>query len=254
MKCTVSNLRKREFSKSCHVLLPLFLSIFFLHFGTSNSATLNYTKYRQVSTLRFARIEKHLNKINKPPVFTIESPDGDIIDCVHKKKQPAFDHPLLKNHKIQKVSPEVPKTKMVKTDEVRDINNNSSRRWSDVAWQIWHEKGQRCPKGTVPIRRSRVHDVLRAKSLYDFGKKKRGAFHLSLQRVDASDVTSGNGHEHAIAFTGSSEEVYGAKATINVWNPEVEVVNEFSLSQIWVLSGSFDGSDLNSIEAGWQSG
>ncbi|GAA0152180.1 hypothetical protein LIER_10723 [Lithospermum erythrorhizon] len=249
---TVSNLRKREFSKSCHVLLPLFLSIFFLHFGTSNSATLNYTKYRQVSTLRLARIEKHLNKINKPPVFTIESPDGDIIDCVHKKKQPAFDHPLLKNHKIQKVSPEVPKTKMVKTDEVRDINNNSSRRWSDVAWQIWHEKGQRCPKGTVPIRRSRVHDVLRAKSLYDFGKKKRGAFHLSLQRVDASDVTSGNGHEHAIAFTGSSEEVYGAKATINVWNPEVEVVNEFSLSQIWVLSGSFDGSDLNSIEAGCQ--
>jgi hypothetical protein len=29
-------------------------------------------------------------------------------------------------------------------------------------------------------------------------------------------------------------------------------MNEFSLSQIWVLSGSFDGPDLNSIEAGWQ--
>lgn len=30
-----------------------------------------------------------------------QSPDGDIIDCVHKRKQPALDHPLLKNHKIQ---------------------------------------------------------------------------------------------------------------------------------------------------------
>ncbi|KAJ6349378.1 hypothetical protein OIU77_006877 [Salix suchowensis] len=57
---------------------------------------------------------------------------------------------------------------------------------------------------------------------------------------------------HAIAYTGSSEEVYGAKATINVWDPTIQAVNEFSLSQIWILSGSFNGPDLNSIEAGWQ--
>lgn len=30
-----------------------------------------------------------------------QSPDGDIIDCVHVSHQPAFDHPDLKNHKIQ---------------------------------------------------------------------------------------------------------------------------------------------------------
>ena len=58
--------------------------------------------------------------------------------------------------------------------------------------------------------------------------------------------------QHAIAYTGSSTEIYGAKATINVWDPSIEEINEFSLSQIWLLSGSFDGSDLNSIEAGWQ--
>ena len=58
--------------------------------------------------------------------------------------------------------------------------------------------------------------------------------------------------QHAIAYTGSSTEIYGAKATINVWEPSIEEINEFSLSQIWLLSGSFDGSDLNSIEAGWQ--
>jgi hypothetical protein len=44
---------------------------------------------------------------------------------------------------------------------------------------------------------------------------------------------------------------YGAKATINVWEPKVQSSNEFSLSQLWILGGSF-GQDLNSIEAGWQ--
>jgi hypothetical protein len=46
--------------------------------------------------------------------------------------------------------------------------------------------------------------------------------------------------------------VYGARATINVWDPAIQESNGFSLSQLWILSGSFNGSDLNSIEAGWQ--
>ncbi|KAF8393478.1 hypothetical protein HHK36_021722 [Tetracentron sinense] len=37
---------------------------------------------------------------HKAAVKTIES-EGDVIDCVDIYKQPAFDHPLLKNHKIQ---------------------------------------------------------------------------------------------------------------------------------------------------------
>lgn len=47
------------------------------------------------------------------------------------------------------------------------------------------------------------------------------------------------------------DKYYGAKATINVWDPKIQQPNEFSLSQMWVLAGSF-GQDLNSIEAGWQ--
>jgi Neprosin len=47
------------------------------------------------------------------------------------------------------------------------------------------------------------------------------------------------------------DKYYGAKATINVWEPKIEQSNEFSLSQLWILGGSF-GQDLNSIEAGWQ--
>lgn len=60
----------------------------------------------------------------------------------------------------------------------------------------------------------------------------------------------GNLRQHAIAYTAA--EVYGARATISVWAPEIDEANGFSLSQLWILSGSFNGSDLNSIEAGWQ--
>ncbi|KAF4376295.1 hypothetical protein F8388_026095 [Cannabis sativa] len=256
--------RKRALLLYYYYVVPLLLFLFFVQTFSLVSA-LNYTTKQQVSSLRLDRIRRHLDKINKPPVITIPSPDGDIIDCVHKRKQPALDHPLLKNHKIQKVAPEMPKFKKKReeNDEMGSSSSSSSSSNSGssnevkgaMLMQMWHTNGtRRCPKGTVPIRRSTTHDVLRAKSLFDFGKKQRNTNSLlhRRRREDAPDVVSGNGHEHAIAYTGSSEEVYGAKATINVWDPSIEMVNEFSLSQIWVLSGSFDGSDLNSIEAGWQ--
>lgn len=245
--------RKRCFSSLLPLLQLAFLYIVIFSESFTAVSALNYTKYRQVGSLRLERIKRHLEKINKPPVMTIESLDGDIIDCVHKRKQPALDHPLLKNHKIQRVPSRIPTVRTMKEQEAERESNRSSSEEAVTrgAWQTWHQNRTRCPKGTVPIRRSRVHDVLRAKSLFDFGKKQTTRFSLS-RRSDAPDVVSGNGHEHAIAYTGTSQEMYGAKATINVWDPSIQVVNEFSLSQIWVLSGSFDGSDLNSIEAGWQ--
>lgn len=56
--------------------------------------------------------------------------------------------------------------------------------------------------------------------------------------------------QHAVAFV-NGDQYYGAKANINVWSPQVSAQNEFSLSQVWVISGSFR-NDLNTIEAGWQ--
>ena len=56
--------------------------------------------------------------------------------------------------------------------------------------------------------------------------------------------------QHAVLFV-NGDQYYGAKASLNVWAPRVTNEYEFSLSQIWVISGSF-GNDLNTIEAGWQ--
>ncbi|XP_073012444.1 protein neprosin-like [Typha latifolia] len=227
------------------LLLLLLLLVFIDGDGKKGVLASNSASIRRFSTLKLARIQRHLEKINKPAVRSIESPDGDTIDCVPQHKQPALDHPLLKDHNIQTVAPKMPKFQG--GPQPRNYTTAAAAR---RAWQAWHHVGH-CPKGTVPIRRTRMDDVLRAKSLFHYGKKQAK---VSVARsTDAPDVVSGNGHEHAIAYTGSDTgEVFGAKATINVWEPSIQVANEFSLSQIWILSGSFDGSDLNSIEAGWQ--
>lgn len=235
------------------LLLSLLFLLCFLRGTAAAAAASNFTVGKKsVSVLRLARIQRHLDKINKPAVRSIQSPDGDTVDCIHRHQQPALDHPLLKNHIIQKVPPKRPSF-----SGRRPAGNTTAPK---QAWQSWHHAGH-CPKGTIPIRRSSVDDVLRAKSLFHYGKKQRrlqppltaaAAAAAAGRAADAPDIVSGNGHEHAIAFTGTEQELYGAKATINVWDPSIQAGNEFSLSQIWVLSGSFDGSDLNSIEAGWQ--
>lgn len=203
---------------------------------------------------KMTRIQRRLGRINKPAVRSVQSLDGDIIDCVGRHKQHALDHPLLKKHKIQRVPPQIP------FGATSAANESSSR----TAWQTWQHVGH-CPRGTVPVRRTSAEDVMRARSLFRFGRKKKKQQPPPLVPVpvapaaaNAPDIITGNGHEHAIAYTSAEaaggSSVYGAKATISVWDPAIQESNGFSLSQLWILSGSFNGSDLNSIEAGWQSG
>ncbi|KAL0007396.1 hypothetical protein SO802_008898, partial [Lithocarpus litseifolius] len=46
-------------------------------------------------------LERQLKSINKLPVKSIQTEFGHIVDCIDINKQPSFDHPLLKDHKIQ---------------------------------------------------------------------------------------------------------------------------------------------------------
>ncbi|XP_077210232.1 protein neprosin-like isoform X2 [Tasmannia lanceolata] len=110
--------------------------------------------------------------------------------------------------------------------------------------QLWHLNG-RCPENTIPIRRTMEDDILRASSVKRYGRKKHR--NISQPRSVGPDQ---NGHEHAIAYV-KGDKYYGANTTMNVWQPKVQQRNEFSVSQIWIMAGSF-GVDLNSIEAGWQ--
>ncbi|XP_002871867.2 LOW QUALITY PROTEIN: uncharacterized protein LOC9310004 [Arabidopsis lyrata subsp. lyrata] len=154
------------------------------------------------------------------PVSTIYSPDGDMIDCINRADQPAFNHPLLQNHIIQEYPTGMPQIE-------RDVQKN---------WQIWHETGENCPAGTIPIRRDLDPKVP----------------HKKQPKVHEVTNKATTGHKYAIAYMQNRQKVYGTRVTLNVWTPIVESSFDFSLAQIWLASGSYETADLNTVEAGWQ--
>ncbi|CAN1800977.1 hypothetical protein LINPERHAP1_LOCUS22764 [Linum perenne] len=156
--------------------------------------------------------------------------------------QPAFDHPYLKDHKIQ-MRPSFHPEGLFDDNKVA----SESKARTNPIKQLWHTNGK-CAEGTIPIRRTKKEDVLRASSVKRYGKKK----HRTIPKPKSAepDLINQSGHQHAIAYV-QGDKYFGAKGTINVWEPKIQQPNEFSLSQLWILGGSF-GEDLNSIEAGWQ--
>ncbi|XWS50913.1 hypothetical protein CRYUN_Cryun12cG0131400 [Craigia yunnanensis] len=191
--------------------------------GHQKMANHTFKPAKEIQKLR--RINAYLKKINKPAVKTIQSPDGDVIDCVLSHLQPAFDHPELRGQKP--------------LDPLARPRGHNSTEAVSESFQLWTDSGESCPEGTVPIRRTSEKDILRASSVRRYGRRRN-------VRRDST----GSGHEHAVVFV-NGDQYYGAKASLNVWAPLVTNEYEFSLSQIWVISGSF-GNDLNTIEAGWQ--
>lgn len=224
--------------------VAFYFYLFFFFFSFSwvwlpASAARLHSPSRQKLELR-----KHLNRFNKPPVKTIQSPDGDFIDCIPINHQPAFDHPFLKNHTIQ-MRPNYHPEGLFGDSKVKFGTKPTPR--ANPIRQLWHSNGK-CSEGTIPVRRTKEDDVLRASSVKRYGRKKHRA--VAKPRSPDPDLVNESGHQHAIAYV-EGDKYYGAKATINVWEPKIQQPNEFSLSQIWILGGSF-GEDLNSIEAGWQ--
>ncbi|KAF3524404.1 hypothetical protein F2Q69_00049347 [Brassica cretica] len=111
--------------------------------------------YNGVHGTASLEIDMKLKALNKPELKTIKSEDGDIIDCVDIYKQPAFDHPALRNHKLQ----------MKPSMELGSRETNSPKDGSSkpVTSQILTQSGQ-CPVGTIPIR-SQMFFALRSNYL-----------------------------------------------------------------------------------------
>ncbi|KAG0517161.1 hypothetical protein BDA96_09G064300 [Sorghum bicolor] len=190
----------------------------------------------------FRSITARLARLRDASVKTIQSPDGDVIDCVPAHLQPAFEHPKLRGQKPESEPAERPRSSSGSFSDAADRGDDGD---DDPLPQVWRRSGESCPDGTVPVRRTTEDDVLRASSssATRFGMKARGG-------VFARRDSTGGGHEHAVGYV-TGGQFYGAKASLNVWPAQVASPAEFSLSQIWVISGAF-GHDLNTIEAGWQ--
>ncbi|KAM7266610.1 hypothetical protein ACFE04_004507 [Oxalis oulophora] len=164
-----------------------------------------------------------LKRLNKPAIKSIKSSDGDIIDCVKIEDQPAFDHPLLKNHTIELSPTFVPEWVHDKQTDEEPIS------------QLWQLSGS-CPDGTIPIRRTYESDIIRQLS---FANK-----NLSINAYPVSQV----GNEAALGYVNRGK-YFGTKANINIWNPYVDRKDEYSKSQIWVI-GAKNNKVINSLEAG----
>ncbi|WVZ81618.1 hypothetical protein U9M48_028973, partial [Paspalum notatum var. saurae] len=174
------------------------------------------------------------------------SPDGDIIDCVHIFKQPAFDHPLLKYHttKVHRYT-----CSNMYHDLSTAVSNISKTALLLAISAVVSERGK-CPESTVPIGRTMEKDVLRASCVRRYGKKRPMSIrNLISVNSDKLDLTSG--YQHAVAYA-QQDVCYGTNSSINLWQPTVERALGFSLTQFWILAGSYSSKDLNSIEAGWQ--
>ncbi|KAI5354263.1 hypothetical protein L3X38_007158 [Prunus dulcis] len=185
-------------------------------------------------------VHKKLKLLNKRGVKTIKSEDGDIIDCVDIYKQPAFDHPALRNHKIQ----------MRPSNHVQNDHNSSQ-----LVSQIWQRSGS-CPDGTIPIRRIQKQDLLRATSLENFGKKMpvhssysptddKGTVYINSTRVELGPQVN---RSAAILLT-TGYNYIGAQGDINIWTPRVDSPDEFTTAQIWLKNGP--GEAFESVESGW---
>ena len=140
------------------------------------------------------------------------------------------------------------------------------------ATQAWHKNG-RCPKNTVPIRRIKKEDILRSKSIKSYGKK------TTPSSPQATTFDPSKGHEVHILYcfcfnhslvslpalftlfpflelvqyavmNSMNGTFFGTQFSVNIWKPEVQVADEFSLAQTWLVSGV--GTTRNTIEAGLQ--
>ncbi|KAF8400309.1 hypothetical protein HHK36_013606 [Tetracentron sinense] len=172
-----------------------------------------------------AELERQLKIINKPAIKVIKTHYGDIYDCVDINKQPAFDHPLLKNHKIQMRPTSFPKGLFDKASS-SSVEQPSNVMPSEIGLK------NRCPPGSVPIRRTRKEDLIRV-------KQNPSDFQPLTDRASGHTFTSN--YVNSVPY-------HGAGALIAVYNPTI-LNDQFSSAVMWIQNG--EKNTLNSIQVGW---
>ncbi|XP_042388063.1 uncharacterized protein LOC121980166 [Zingiber officinale] len=158
---------------------------------------------------------------------TLESTiTGDLFDCVDMYKQPAFDHPLLKNHTLQLKPSSFPKgMKLGKSKSASFYGFNDT-----------------CPSGTVLVHRARKQDLTKSQLL-------RNQFRA--QAIIANEPTADQNHFAIIE--NAHGPFYGAYAKMATYKLPDLKANQTSSSTIYLLGNPHvPNNEINVIEAGWQ--
>ncbi|POO01261.1 hypothetical protein TorRG33x02_030150 [Trema orientale] len=205
---------------SCEVLLLLGIVCCLSYFVNVGGG------HRKLSREEELDIEKQLEPLNKAALKTIKAQSGDIYDCIDFYKQPAFDHPLLKNHTFHfRMRPSSRPKKMK--------NKQQSSKVGQPLLKIGLQ-GEGCPIGTVPIRRSTKKDLIRAKLFTD-------TYASKFSSLDGSDSL----HRAVVQTKPIPDKKYnGGGSTFSVYRPRVST-SQYSSAQMTIKNG------LDSIQVGW---
>ncbi|KAE8806418.1 hypothetical protein D1007_17223 [Hordeum vulgare] len=140
--------------------------------------------------------------------------DGDVYDCIDVNEQPAFNHPLLKDHKIQMKPSYFP----VWTDMETLLSDSYS--------QV-QPSSIECPTGTVPIMRTNISGSIPTHSINVFSN-------------DWQWESAG------LKYTG---DAYGTRAILNVWEPKVNKRSQ-DYSALWLQMENGGALQTDRIGAG----
>uniref|UniRef100_A0A7N0TBA0 Neprosin PEP catalytic domain-containing protein n=1 Tax=Kalanchoe fedtschenkoi TaxID=63787 RepID=A0A7N0TBA0_KALFE len=190
-----------------------------------------------------SELEKRLQTLNKPAVKTIIYKEtGDVINCVRINEQSAFDHPALKNHKIQ-LHPTFSK--------LDDVSAASSR--SNTSTKLLKLRGTReaCPDGTVPIRRTTKEDLIRYDALSKefLGSKAQGGPEKKANlRLDNKGKIYGSSVSVALYSLNIADD-QESSADVTVENGPVGQVDQLTIG--WRVSKSLNGDKRTTLFGYW---
>ncbi|XP_060211058.1 protein neprosin-like isoform X2 [Lycium barbarum] len=174
----------------------------------------------KLSKLEDLEMEKQLKLLNKPAVKTIKTKYGDTYDCVDFYKQPAFDHPLLRNRNFH------PKMKPTLARTLQNSNTSAANK----SLNIWLKENG-CPFGTVPIKRVTKDDLIRQRHI---PPPEGFAFESTLSNLATVQIPYDPNNKFA-----------GAGMSATLWNPHIES-QQHTACRLKIQKGS----DI--LQAGWR--
>ncbi|CAN1777941.1 hypothetical protein LINPERHAP1_LOCUS14238, partial [Linum perenne] len=149
-------------------------------------------------------------------VYSKQTKYGDWYDCVDFYEQPAFDHPLLKDHKYEY--------------KMSSSRYQASDEFGINPFDIWLN-GKGCPDNTVPIKRVTKEDLIRINKVtelaYRINDNPGVQVNLSTAPVPEDD-----------------DIYYGGGMNAGIFHPAVQK-NQYSSSRMSIISA------IESISVGW---
>ncbi|CAH2079097.1 unnamed protein product [Thlaspi arvense] len=213
-------------------LIWVFLMCYsFGHFTSHNNG---FIEAKSLTESKALQIEKKLETINKPAVKIIKTIHGEPYGCVDFFKQPAFDHPSMKNHAYH-----------YKMRPLWQPEGMRKRKTNNTGFGYLWENGVGCPIGTVPIKRVTKDDILGVNLLED-QYKPRGSWNTITN--DSNNVVHYDQHHYAVGRTKNiGIHHHGATMDLCLTAPKVKPT-QFSSSRLHIQIGD------DFIQTGFTSG